>query len=172
MNSGSWWWTGRPGVLRFMGSQRVRHDWATDLIWSDVFQKAQIYCTHKQKIFNNNNQSSPYPGRTCFYNSLACYLYSDLSGMNQEAILLELGTQPCLQSSLKSETKQDAHLGTGTIPQLKPRVSERPIRGGEDHDMRKYHVKGSAKLAGKSRKMHQIYWGWGGRIKDQSVSMH
>ena len=29
----SWWWTGRPGVLRFMGSQRVGHDWATDLIW-------------------------------------------------------------------------------------------------------------------------------------------
>ena len=35
MNSRSWWWTGRPGVLRFMGSQRVGHDWATDLIWSD-----------------------------------------------------------------------------------------------------------------------------------------
>ena len=32
INSGSWWWTGRPGVLRFMGSQRVRHDWATELI--------------------------------------------------------------------------------------------------------------------------------------------
>ena len=32
--------TGRPGVLWFMGSQRVRHDWATDLIWSDslIFQ--------------------------------------------------------------------------------------------------------------------------------------
>ena len=26
VNSGSWWWTGRPGVLRFMGSQRVRHN--------------------------------------------------------------------------------------------------------------------------------------------------
>ena len=26
VNSGSWWWTGRPGVLQFMGSQRVRHD--------------------------------------------------------------------------------------------------------------------------------------------------
>ena len=26
-----WWWTGRPGVLRFMGSQRVRHDWANEL---------------------------------------------------------------------------------------------------------------------------------------------
>ena len=31
MNSGRWWWTGRPGVLQFMGSQRVRHDWATEL---------------------------------------------------------------------------------------------------------------------------------------------
>ena len=35
VNSGSWWWTGRPGVLRFMGSQGVGHDWATDLIWSE-----------------------------------------------------------------------------------------------------------------------------------------
>ena len=35
VNSVSWWWTGRPGVLWFMGSQRVGHDWATDLIWSD-----------------------------------------------------------------------------------------------------------------------------------------
>ena len=31
MNSRSWWWTGRPGVLQSMGSQRVRHDWATDI---------------------------------------------------------------------------------------------------------------------------------------------
>ena len=31
VNSGSWWWTGRPGVLRFTGSQRVGHDWATGL---------------------------------------------------------------------------------------------------------------------------------------------
>ena len=33
MNSGNWWWTGRPGVLQFMGSQRVRHDWAIELNW-------------------------------------------------------------------------------------------------------------------------------------------
>ena len=32
VNSGSWWWTGRPGVLRFMWSQRVGHDWATLLL--------------------------------------------------------------------------------------------------------------------------------------------
>ena len=33
VNSGSWWWTGRPGVLWFMGSQRVGHDWVTELNW-------------------------------------------------------------------------------------------------------------------------------------------
>ena len=33
VNSGSWWWTGRPGLLWFMGSQRVRHNWVTDLNW-------------------------------------------------------------------------------------------------------------------------------------------
>ena len=32
---GAGWWTGRPGVLRFMGSQRVGHDWATELNWMD-----------------------------------------------------------------------------------------------------------------------------------------
>ena len=32
VNSGSWWWTGRPGVLWFMGLQKVVHDWATELI--------------------------------------------------------------------------------------------------------------------------------------------
>ena len=35
VNSGSWWWTGRPGVLRFMGSQRVGHDWAEWLNWTE-----------------------------------------------------------------------------------------------------------------------------------------
>ena len=35
VDSGSWWWTGRPGMLRFMGLQRVRHDWATELNWTE-----------------------------------------------------------------------------------------------------------------------------------------
>ena len=43
VNSGSWWWTGRPGVLQFMGSQRVRHNWATELNWkSSVWIKQQV----------------------------------------------------------------------------------------------------------------------------------
>ena len=32
VSSRSWWWTGKPGMLQFMGSQRVRHDWATEVI--------------------------------------------------------------------------------------------------------------------------------------------
>ena len=36
VNSGSWWWTGRLGVLWFMGLQRVRHDWATELSWCSL----------------------------------------------------------------------------------------------------------------------------------------
>ena len=32
-SSGSWWWTGKSGVLQSMGSLRVRHDWATELNW-------------------------------------------------------------------------------------------------------------------------------------------
>ena len=35
VNSRSWWWTGRPGVLWFMGSQRVGHDWVTELNWTE-----------------------------------------------------------------------------------------------------------------------------------------
>ena len=39
MNSGSWWWTGRPGVLQSVGSQRVGHDWATELNWLKINSK-------------------------------------------------------------------------------------------------------------------------------------
>ena len=35
VNSRSWWWTGRPGVLWFMGLQRVGHDWETELNWTE-----------------------------------------------------------------------------------------------------------------------------------------
>ena len=36
VNSLSWWFTGRPGVLWFMGWQRVGHDWATELKWTEL----------------------------------------------------------------------------------------------------------------------------------------
>ena len=64
VNSGSWWWTGRPGVLRFMGSQRVRHDWATDLIWSDlIISVNSIYWITIILLF-----------RDCLFKSNFCHL--------------------------------------------------------------------------------------------------
>ena len=44
VSSGSWWWTGKPGVLWFMGSQRVGHDWVTELSqsWHFFFS---LYCS-------------------------------------------------------------------------------------------------------------------------------
>ena len=50
VNSGSWWWTGRPGVLQFMGSQRVRHDWATELNWTKI--NCKICWNHFNKAEN------------------------------------------------------------------------------------------------------------------------
>ena len=42
VNSGRWWWIGRAGVLRFMGSQRVGHDWATELNRPSVCKVRQL----------------------------------------------------------------------------------------------------------------------------------
>ena len=42
VDSGSWWWTGRPGVLRFTGSQRVRHNWVTELNWTEYWHRQEM----------------------------------------------------------------------------------------------------------------------------------
>ena len=44
VNSGNWWWTGRPGVLRFMGLQRVRHNWAIELNSTEQRTRVQSRC--------------------------------------------------------------------------------------------------------------------------------
>ena len=51
VSSGSWWWTGRPGVLQSMGSQRVRHNWATELNWTERYFKIYKYTTNIIQIF-------------------------------------------------------------------------------------------------------------------------
>ena len=43
VNSRSWWWTGKPGMLQSMGSQRVRHDWATELNWTKLHSYVDTY---------------------------------------------------------------------------------------------------------------------------------
>ena len=53
VNSGSWWWTGKPGVLRFMGSQRFGHNWATELNWTEhLGQWTQSICLFVTGLFH------------------------------------------------------------------------------------------------------------------------
>ena len=49
VNSGSWWWTRRPGVLWFMGSQRVGHDWANELNWTELMGWFMLRFDRKQQ---------------------------------------------------------------------------------------------------------------------------
>ena len=61
----SWWWTGRPGVLWFMGSQRVGHDWAIDLIWKMWYiTYNEILLSHKKEwnnaIYSNMDATRDY----------------------------------------------------------------------------------------------------------------
>ena len=52
VNSGSWWWTGRPGMLQFMGPQRVGHDWATKLNWTLDFTTESQCLLHTAVLFH------------------------------------------------------------------------------------------------------------------------
>ena len=44
VNSESWWWAGRPGVRQSIGSQRIGHDWATELNWFFILQRVALIC--------------------------------------------------------------------------------------------------------------------------------
>ena len=49
VNSGRWWCTGRPGMLRFMGSQTVGHDWATELNWTELIVIVKMTITRSSR---------------------------------------------------------------------------------------------------------------------------
>ena len=50
-SSRSWWWTRRPGVLQSVGSQRVRHDWATELNWTGMRGAARLLLRGTKFLF-------------------------------------------------------------------------------------------------------------------------
>ena len=61
VDSRSWWWTGRPGVLLFMGLQRVGHDWATELNWN------REYLTFSETTFNKKTRMTWKQDMSYFY---------------------------------------------------------------------------------------------------------
>ena len=79
VKSVNWWWTGRPGVLWFMGSQIVGHDWATELkaglpvqCWKILIQKpwvASYLITNAWRVQFLNLMLLIYPDN--------CYLFKE-----------------------------------------------------------------------------------------------
>ena len=51
-SSGSWWWTGKPGMLQSMGLQRVGHDWVTELNWQCDVEKCLLNQTDLRKFLH------------------------------------------------------------------------------------------------------------------------
>ena len=67
VNSRSWWWTGRPGMLRFMGSQRVRHDWVTELTaWLKTYYAHSKYWK-ENSVYKEKKPAGPY--KSCLQSS-------------------------------------------------------------------------------------------------------
>ena len=75
VNSGSWWWTGRHGMLWFMGSQRVGQYWATELNWNNREEKQLLSTENWIKVL----LSIAPPIRTRPSCSLVQFLHSEAS---------------------------------------------------------------------------------------------
>ena len=72
VNSGSWWWTGRSGVLWFIGSQRVGHNWATELTSWCMFDHHLSFSQKSSELHLISiwNDESQHPRPTCLQHSL------------------------------------------------------------------------------------------------------
>ena len=65
VSSGSQWWTGKPGMLQFMGSQRVGHDWAAELnLHSSTF--CFVFTSAIPKVKQCLSSGIPWPLKNLF----------------------------------------------------------------------------------------------------------
>ena len=99
VNSGSWWWTGRPGVLRFMGLQRVGHDWATELNWTEL-KRGFLGCP---PLFQR--EKSPWTVR--------CHLMSSWHSVSRWGTLKPRPRSAGHQECVHSRQNQSLPLGNG-----------------------------------------------------------
>ena len=86
---GDFWWTGRPGVLRFMGSQRDRHNWATEVNWTESSYWDFSFTPEYQDalgIFSSGIQLSPVESYLAVSCSFGVLIEED-EGMSYSTIL-------------------------------------------------------------------------------------
>ena len=136
VNSGSWWWTGRPGELQFMGSQRVGHDWVMELNWTDdtylflavlglrCCTKAFSGCS-KQRLFSSCVWASHCGGFSCAAPALSSWTSviaaHGLSSCIPQA--LECGLSSCGTKALVACSMW--HLSRPRIKPMYPALADR-----------------------------------------------
>ena len=98
VNSGSWWWAGRPGVLWFMGSQRVGHNGVTELNWLLIHfaiqQKLTQHCKstiYQLKINFKNQLTHTYSLLLHFLASIDKELFTKLRDGDKVVLLVLRG---------------------------------------------------------------------------------
>ena len=69
VSSRSWWWTWKPGVLQSLGSQRVRHDWATELNWNECLWESSMLLLISEVHFSSLLNTIPLYGTQPFIHS-------------------------------------------------------------------------------------------------------
>ena len=87
VDSGSWWWTVRPGMLQSMESQRVRHDWATELNWRDAW-RATVHEVLESDMTEQLNWTEQSLGiRTDQFHASVCPGFQDTCSWTRGGIL-------------------------------------------------------------------------------------
>ena len=118
VDSSSWWWTGWPGVLWFMGSQRVRHNWETELIWTCHRCCTYIFSCHYHTVLITaawyKSWSQSFNCALFLYYCVG-YLGSSASPFKLQAWLLDVHKRTCWNFDLhcnKSviESRKNWHL--------------------------------------------------------------
>ena len=80
--SGSWWWTEKPGLLQSMGSQRIKHDWATELNRTKVLLQGAEEGRMRMNARETRSRDRRFPGQSWLLYLVTSALPSDLvSGM-------------------------------------------------------------------------------------------
>ena len=102
VNSGSWWWTRRPGMLWFMGLQRVGHDWATELNWppSLVYFILYIFSVltfHHISVytFPSGQRFCPVAFQMCFFFFFFFLTFTELLAMYRECFFFFIKKHFC-----------------------------------------------------------------------------
>ena len=104
VKSGSWWWTGRPALLRFMRSQRVGHDWATELNWTE---HKHVYNTYFSQTRNDILTQTTITSKKLFFSMITYSFYQAVLSYN---VILSRLFHKAYFNCIQRHNTEDAYL--------------------------------------------------------------